>query len=212
MAPDSAKKIKTTASSKKSAASGSDSAKAKTQKLSVSNVARKRRTVKSASPLKSEKKIVSETSFVSDTLKPEQEAEEKIIFDTKRKYIEAVGRRKNAVARVRLFTHNKKGVEINGKPLQEYFQDIILQKTVLAPLEKLKCQDKFSVVVKVKGGGFCGQAEAIRHAIARTLLSLNPYFKKRLKKSGYLTRDPRMRERKKFGLKRARRAPQWSKR
>ncbi len=139
-------------------------------------------------------------------------AEEEIVFDTKKKYFEAVGRRKNATARVRLFTQNKKGIEVNGKPYQDYFKTSSLQKMVVSPLEKLKCEDKFGFVVKVKGGGISGQAGAVRHAIARTLILLNPYFKKRLKKSGYLTRDSRMRERKKFGLKRARRAPQWSKR
>jgi len=87
-----------------------------------------------------------------------------------------------------------------------------LQKTVVSPLEKLKCQEKFGFEVIVKGGGMSGQAGAVRHAISRVLVLLNPYFKKRLKKSGYLTRDPRMRERKKPGLNRARRAPQWSKR
>ncbi|MDD4989946.1 MAG: 30S ribosomal protein S9 [Candidatus Pacebacteria bacterium] len=138
--------------------------------------------------------------------------EEEIVFDTKKKYFEAVGRRKNATARVRLFTQNKKGIEVNGKPYQDYFKTSFLQKMVVSPLEKLRCQDKFGFVVKVKGGGISGQAGAVRHAISRTLVSLNPYFKKRLKKSGYLTRDSRMRERKKFGLKRARRAPQWSKR
>ena len=134
------------------------------------------------------------------------------VFDTKKKYLEAVGRRKNATARVRLYTQNKKGVTINDKPYQDYFKTEVLQKTIIAPLEKLKCLDKFGFEIKVNGGGLSGQAGAIRHAISRVLVLLNPYFKKRLKKSGYLTRDSRMRERKKPGLNRARRAPQWSKR
>lgn len=127
------------------------------------------------------------------------------------KYIETVGRRKTAVARVRLFTQGRKGIIVNNKPYTEYFPKF-LHKTVEESLEKLKCLGKFAVSVVVRGGGTTGQAEAIRHGIARALVVLNPYFKKRLKKSGFLTRDPRMRERKKPGLKRARRAPQWSKR
>ena len=75
-------------------------------------------------------------------------AEEEIVFDTKKKYFEAVGRRKNATARVRLFTQNKKGIEVNGKPYQDYFKTSFLQKMVVSPLEKLKCQDKFGFVVK----------------------------------------------------------------
>lgn len=137
---------------------------------------------------------------------------ENFVFDTKKKYFEAVGRRKNSTARVRLFTQNKKGITINGKNYQDYFKIESLQKIIVSPLEKLKCQEKFGFEIMVKGGGMSGQAGAVRHAISRVLIALNPYFKKRLKKSGYLTRDPRMRERKKPGLNRARRAPQWSKR
>jgi len=135
-----------------------------------------------------------------------------IVFDTKKKYFEAVGRRKNATARVRLYTQNKKGITVNNKPYQDYFKTENLQKVIISPLEKLKCQEKFGFEIKVNGGGIMGQAGAVRHAISRVLILLNPYFKKRLKKSGYLTRDSRMRERKKPGLNRARRAPQWSKR
>lgn len=130
----------------------------------------------------------------------------------KSKFIETVGRRKTATVRVRLFTQGKKGIIVNNKPCAEYFTTFALQKTVEDPMEKLKCLDKFAVTAIVKGGGPSGQAEAVRHGIARALVKLNPYFKKRLKKYGFLTRDPRMRERKKPGLKRARRAPQWSKR
>jgi len=127
------------------------------------------------------------------------------------RYIETVGRRKTSSARVRLYTQAVKSITVNGKPYGEYFPKF-LHKTIEDSLEKLKCLGKFGVSAVVSGGGLVGQAEAIRHGIARALVTLNPYFKKRLKKSGYLTRDPRMRERKKFGLKRARRAPQWSKR
>lgn len=159
-------------------------------------------------PIVVQSKPVEEKSFI------EKEAIniDEFVFDTKKKYFEAVGRRKNATARVRLYTQNKKGVTINDKPYQDYFKTEVLQKTVISPLEKLKCQEKFGFEIKVNGGGLSGQAGAIRHAISRVLILLNPYFKKRLKKFGYLTRDSRMRERKKPGLNRARRAPQWSKR
>lgn len=132
------------------------------------------------------------------------------------KYFEAVGRRKTAVARIRLFM--RKGAKegsmflVNEKPLESYFPTFELQQICLAPLKKMNCLDKFRISVKVKGGGLRSQAEAIRHGIARALILFNPDFRKRLKKAGYLTRDTRMRERKKFGLKRARRAPQWQKR
>lgn len=128
------------------------------------------------------------------------------------RYFEAVGRRKTAVARVRLFTRGEKMFLVNEKPLENYFPTFELQKICQAALEKMKCLDKFRISAKVKGGGLNAQAEAIRHGIARALTIFNPDFRKRLKKFGYLTRDPRMRERKKFGLKRARRAPQWQKR
>jgi len=128
------------------------------------------------------------------------------------KYLEAIGKRKTAVARVRLFTHGDKVFLINQKPLEKYFPIADLQKNAQASLEKMKCLDKFRVEALVKGGGLSSQAEAVRHGTARALTSFNTDFKKRLRRAGFLTRDSRMRERKKFGLKRARRAPQWSKR
>jgi len=128
------------------------------------------------------------------------------------RYFEAVGRRKTAVARVRLFTRGEKAFLVNGKPYQEYFKTSEAQQAAIASLVKMKCQDKFRVTVVVRGGGISAQAEAVRHGTARALVDFNNNFKKRLRKVGYLTRDPRMRERKKFGLKRARKAPQWAKR
>jgi small subunit ribosomal protein S9 len=128
------------------------------------------------------------------------------------RYFEAVGRRKTAVARVRLFTKGDKEFLVNNKPYQQYFALPEDQQAAVASMSKMKCLDKFRVTVKVKGGGRSAQAEAIRHGTARVLVDFNNNFRKRLRKSGYLTRDPRMRERKKFGLKRARRAPQWAKR
>jgi len=167
------------------------------------------------------KKTTEEKETKTKKVKPESKAEEKEKEKKEGaekekqptgKYIEAVGRRKTAVARVRLFSTGEKKVIINEKELSNYFPMPEIQQVVLSPLEKVNMMGKFLVSVKVRGGGFSAQAEAIRHGLARALVKVNPNFKKRLKKAGYLTRDPRMRERKKFGLKRARRAPQWQKR
>lgn len=128
------------------------------------------------------------------------------------KYYEAVGRRKTATARVRLFTTGAKKFLINDKPYEVYLPVLEFQQIARASLESMKCLDKFSVSVKAKGGGLRAQAEAVRHATARALVKVDTEFGKRLRKLGFLTRDARMRERKKPGLKRARRAPQWSKR
>lgn len=127
-------------------------------------------------------------------------------------YFEAVGRRKTSVARVRFYVSGKKEVVINDKAYDEYFPTKILQETCIAPLKKVKCMDKFRVVVKVSGGGISSQSEAVRHGISRALVLFNVEFKKKFRGAGFLTRDPRKRERYKFGLKRARRAPQWKKR
>lgn len=128
------------------------------------------------------------------------------------KYFEGLGRRKTSVARVRLFGQGKKIFLVNEKPLEKYFPLFELQQIVISPLEKMNCLDKFGVSVKARGGGYHSQAEAVRHGIAKALIVFNSEFRKELKKAGFLTRDARMRERKKFGLKRARKAPQWSKR
>jgi small subunit ribosomal protein S9 len=133
-------------------------------------------------------------------------------------YLEAVGRRKRAVARVRLYTVDSAesmetgNFSINGKNYKEYFPTAILQQTIESPFTKLKSTNKFSGTVKVKGGGISGQAEAVRHGISRALILFDINFRKKLKKLGFLKRDPREKERRKFGLKKARKAPQWSKR
>jgi small subunit ribosomal protein S9 len=142
---------------------------------------------------------------------PKKKAEKKVV----KKYIEGIGRRKTSTARVRIFPEKKEKKQeilINSKSLEDYFPTLELQKIVLSPLEKIKCLGRFSVLAKVKGGGIHSQAEAVLHGLARALVKFNPEFRKRLKRAGFLTRDPRVRERKKFGLKRARRAPQWQKR
>lgn len=129
------------------------------------------------------------------------------------KYFEAVGRRKTSTAQVRLFPQAlKKEILVNKKPYKDYFFLASLQKKVEAPLEALNCPDKFGIFIIVQGGGLSSQAGACRHGIARALILVNSCFKKPIKKAGFLTRDSRMKERKKFGLKRARKAPQWSKR
>jgi len=134
-----------------------------------------------------------------------------------KKYWEAVGRRKTAIARVRLFTTRPFEEEIgriiiNGKPYLDFFKTKELQLTAESALKKMKSLNRFEVSAKVNGGGVKGQAEAIRHGIARALVKFNLDFRKKLKRSGYLKRDPRKVERKKFGLHKARRAAQWRKR
>ena len=122
----------------------------------------------------------------------------------------AVGRRKSAVARVSLVAGDGK-IVINGRDIDNYFGYETLKMTVRQPLELTKVSG-YDVMVNVNGGGFTGQAGAIRHGISRALCKANPDLRGDLKKAGFLTRDPRMKERKKYGLKAARRAPQFSKR
>ncbi len=121
------------------------------------------------------------------------------------------GRRKESVARVRLLPGNGR-IVINGKEMDQYFGLETLKLIVRQPLVATDTGDRFDVIAKVEGGGFSGQAGAIRHGIARALLTAEGDYRPVLKKNGYLTRDPRMKERKKCGLKKARRAPQFSKR
>lgn len=121
------------------------------------------------------------------------------------------GRRKKSIARVRLVPGEGK-IVVNNKDLDAYFGMDTLKAEVRRPLEKTGTTGKFDVLAKVEGGGFTGQAGAIRHGIARALLEADSEYRPLLKREGLLTRDPRMKERKKYGLKKARRAPQFSKR
>ncbi len=121
------------------------------------------------------------------------------------------GRRKKSIARVRL-VEGSGVVTINGKSIDEYFGTEVLKTIVRQPLTATNTVAKYDVIAKVVGGGFTGQAGAIRHGIARALNEANSEFRPTLKSNGYLTRDPRMKERKKYGLKKARKAPQFSKR
>ena len=127
-------------------------------------------------------------------------------------FIPAIGRRKTSIARVRLIKNGKGVITVNGKIYTDYFGTYDLRDEIISPLKITGQDNAVDISVKVQGGGTRGQAEAVRHGISRALIVLNPTFRKTLKKLGYLTRDSRKRERKKFGLKSARRAPQWSKR
>ncbi|MDP2735214.1 MAG: 30S ribosomal protein S9 [bacterium] len=128
------------------------------------------------------------------------------------RYWEAVGRRKTAVARVRIREAKSQGWVVNQKPLQEYFQDAEYRTVAKEAVERGAPGTAFDVSILVKGGGMRSQAEAVRHALARALVVWDEAMRDSMKTLKFLTRDPRMRERKKFGLKRARRARQWRKR
>ncbi|TSC74729.1 MAG: small subunit ribosomal protein S9 [Parcubacteria group bacterium Gr01-1014_33] len=143
--------------------------------------------------------------------KPAPAVHEEPKFKKPDRYFEAVGRRKTAVARVRLFTRAGE-FTVNQKPYADYFSAFELQRTAEDALKKMKLFERFRVSIKVSGGGLHAQAEAVRHGLSRCLIKFNPDFRKRLKRAGFLRRDPRIKERKKFGLKKARRAPQWAKR
>lgn len=180
--------------------------------------AKKIKTEKEEKEEKKEK--VQEVKEVKE-VKPETKERPKISFEVKKtvlglkpkpeRYFEAVGRRKTSIARVRLYTKPGDFV-VNNKLYTVYFPTRPLQKIAEDALQKMKLFGRFRVSVKVSGGGIHSQAEALRHGLARCLIKFNPDFRKRLKRAGFLKRDPRMKERKKPGLKRARRAPQWQKR
>ena len=122
------------------------------------------------------------------------------------------GRRKSSVARVHLFPNGTGSITINGRDIEEYFGLETLKMVVRQPLNTTSTLGKVDIEATVTGGGVTGQAGALRHGIARALLEMDPEFRPALKAAGFLTRDPRMKERKKYGLKAARRAPQFSKR
>ena len=133
--------------------------------------------------------------------------------DTKTRYIEAIGRRKTATARVRLTPNTKGTFTVNDKELKDYFQTGDLQAIALSAMANGTAEgEKFTVTVQVSGGGIHAQAEAVRHGISRVLVERDENVKVALKKLGFLKRDSRAVERKKFGLKKARKAPTWSKR
>lgn len=191
----------------------------------------KKKLVKKAAPVHPallEKGGVQVTIELEETpvvLKPEEG--EKTNGNGKEKYFSAVGRRKESVARVRLFTKKssdlsagrqvtgegeKALIVVNNKDYTQYFSDVNLQNVVESPLKKLKSLNRFKATVLVKGGGSRGQADAVKHGIARALVLFDINFRKKLKKSGLLTRDPRVKERRKYGHKKARKSGQFSKR
>ena len=134
------------------------------------------------------------------------------MYESKKKYFYGTGRRKSSVARVRVFENGTGSITINGRDINDYFGLDTLKLVVNQPLVTTATVGKFDIVVTVAGGGVSGQAGAIRHGLSRALLQYDENLRPELKKAGFLTRDPRMKERKKYGLKAARRAPQFSKR
>ena len=134
------------------------------------------------------------------------------MYQSKKPYLYGTGRRKSSVARVRLYPNGTGEIKINGRDIEEYFGLDTMKLIVRQPFTTTDSLGKFDVEATVSGGGFTGQAGAIRHGLSRALVKANEEYKPLLKKAGLLTRDPRMKERKKYGLKAARRAPQFSKR
>ena len=134
------------------------------------------------------------------------------MYQSKKPYLYGTGRRKSSVARVHLFQGGTGSITINGRDIDDYFGLENLKMVVRQPLAATDTLGKVDIVATVSGGGVSGQAGALRHGVARALLLASPDYRPILKKAGLLTRDPRMKERKKYGLKAARRAPQFSKR
>ena len=134
------------------------------------------------------------------------------MYESKKKYFYGTGRRKSSVARVRVYENGTGSITVNGRDINDYFGLDTLKLVVNQPLVTTAMVGKVDIAVTVAGGGVSGQAGAIRHGISRALVLLNPEYRASLKAAGFMTRDPRMKERKKYGLKAARRAPQFSKR
>ena len=132
------------------------------------------------------------------------------MYESKKKYAYGTGRRKSSIARVRVYENGTGSILINGRDMDDYFGLDTLKLLVRQPLVTTGMVGKVDIVCTVAGGGVTGQAGAIRHGVARALLSVDPEYRASLKAAGLLTRDPRMKERKKYGLKAARRAPQFS--
>ena len=134
------------------------------------------------------------------------------MYQSKKPYLYGTGRRKSSVARVHVYPNGTGSITINGRDIEEYFGLDTLKMIVRQPLVATATEGKVDIIATVKGGGVSGQAGALRHGVARALLLADGDYRAILKKAGFLTRDPRMKERKKYGLKAARRAPQFSKR
>jgi len=145
-------------------------------------------------------------------------SEKKLTEKSKERYVEAVGRRKTSTARVRIAPASKPNFTVNGKDAKDYFKTEECRRLIGDPIVKglgtltQNKSSKWNIEAKVSGGGFHSQAEAVRHGLSRALVEFNLEFRPKLKTLGFLKRDPRAKERRKFGLKKARKAPQWSKR
>jgi small subunit ribosomal protein S9 len=171
-----------------------------------------KKTKKITTPSKKEtvKKTVIKKEVIKETPVTEKKENKKVLVSGK--FIQAIGRRKTAVAQIRMFEKGDGEILVNGVPAENYFKKEENLSIILQPLKAVSKLKDFNFTIIVKGGGFLGQLEATRHGIARALVKYDPEFKTILKTSGYITRDPRQKERKKPGLKKARKAPQWSKR
>lgn len=180
--------------------------KAKSSKPAVAPKAIKRPVVKRAVPV--HKPAVARAA----AHKPADATEAKPAVVKSYNFIATVGRRKSAIARVRLYTKGTGKIMVNEREMTKYFPTLDQQLTVLQPLKVTSTETSLDVGAKVLGGGTHGQAEAVRHGIAKALLKMNEEYRRALRAAGCLTRDSRVKERKKYGLKKARRAPQFSKR
>ena len=141
----------------------------------------------------------------------ESTKDEKNLMQRKGRYFYANGKRKTSIARVRLYENGKGEIVVNNRPAEEYFFGTLIGN-IKAPLKLANALKLFDITAQVVGGGVSSQADAIRHGIAKALLEYDPELRQAMKKAGFLTRDSRVKERKKYGLHRARRAPQWAKR
>ncbi len=158
-----------------------------------------------------------ESEIISEIVKPASlktttRTPAKKVLSVENKYIEAIGRRKTSTARVRITKAEKESILINNKDVPSYFATKELQTIVSEAITKSKVVGKFLITAVINGGGIHSQAEAFRHGLSRAIVKFDEVNHKRLKKLGFLKRDPRMKERRKFGLKKARKAPKWSKR
>ena len=186
-----------------------------TTKKSRAVIPAKTRTAKKEIPVQKTQKIIKISEELARAPEP------KALNQTSEKYFESIGRRKESTARVRVYTKKSSDIQVsedkalmtvNGKSYFDYFKAVPLQNIVEAPLKKLKSLNRFKATVKTFGGGIHGQADAIKLGLSRALVLFDPNFSKKLRKAGYLTRNSRVKERRKYGLKKARKAPQWAKR
>ncbi len=169
----------------------------------------KKAPAKKAAPKKAAPK---KTAAKAKTEKTEKEMKVAAESSKGGSYLYAIGRRKTAIAKVRLIKNGKGLMTVNGRPMEEFFTTHESRSMIVSPIKIAGLEGAVDVSAEVVGGGIMGQADAIRLGISRALCELNPTYRKTLKKLGYLKRDPRAKERKKPGLRKARRAPQWSKR